>query len=802
MSEYLEKIVYLTQSDYDTVLNGGSITKNGHTINSLNDNYLYITEGNINVTNLTGILTVPQGGTGANNESDARTNLGLGAAATKGVVTSISTSTDLPTAAAVKTYVDAASDHIQAVNKGGTNLTSYTTGDIIYASGSTTLSKLSGNTTTTNKFLRSVAATSGTAVAPTWAAVTATDVGLGNVENTKLSTWTGSTALTTLGTISTGTWQGTAIASSYVGNLPASKITSGTIAVAQGGTNIASYTIGDILYASASTTLSKLGGNTTTTRKFLRSVAATSGTAVAPAWDTVTKTDVGLSNVENTKLSTWTGSTSITTLGTIGSGTWQGTAISSTYIGSHNHSASNINEGTLAVARGGTNIGSYTTGDILYASGGTTLSKLNGNTTTTSKFLRSKASTSGTAAAPSWVALEADDIPNLAASKINSGTFDTARIPSVTNAMLSNSSVTIAGQTISLGGELTRADLLGNLNLSSAMVFKGVAGQDSQTITDGGTEIVVLNGAQLTPSAGDVVLQNDTEFVWSGSVWQALGSGFSFKIKQEAYTYTATSTNSTTDSIYFLSAIGSDINGNIWALSNKLPTGSSSTAGIVKLGASGGAAAYSHDHTTSDITNLSSWTGGSSIATVGTITTGTWQGTSVKVGYGGTGTTTAPTKGGIIYASSTSAYASTGAGSSGQLLVSGGTGAPSWSSGLSYSASNKTLTISTDDSSQGFAIDTSGYRYSYIRFLHGGVAKGFLRYDAGNATNITTSSRFGVMEYSPNTTANASTTGYYEAYLFPRPTAGLSANATYYVLTTKGFVLSGTTLTITTNPDP
>ena len=127
MSEYLEKIVYLTQSDYDTVLNGGSITKNGHTINSLNDNYLYITEGNINVTNLTGILTVPQGGTGANNESDARTNLGLGAAATKGVVTSISTSTDLPTAAAVKTYVDAASDHIQAVNKGGTNLTSYTT---------------------------------------------------------------------------------------------------------------------------------------------------------------------------------------------------------------------------------------------------------------------------------------------------------------------------------------------------------------------------------------------------------------------------------------------------------------------------------------------------------------------------------------------------------------------------------------------------------------------------------------------------------------------------------------------------
>jgi hypothetical protein len=37
-------------------------------------------------------------------------------------------------------------------------------------------------------------------------------------------------SLTSLGTISTGVWNGTAISSSYIGNLPASKITSGTIA--------------------------------------------------------------------------------------------------------------------------------------------------------------------------------------------------------------------------------------------------------------------------------------------------------------------------------------------------------------------------------------------------------------------------------------------------------------------------------------------------------------------------------------------------------------------------------------------
>ncbi len=63
---------------------------------------------------------------------------------------------------------------------------------------------------------------------PSWTAITKTTVGLGNVENTALSTWTGSSNIATLGTVSTGTWQGTAINASYIDVLPASKITSGT----------------------------------------------------------------------------------------------------------------------------------------------------------------------------------------------------------------------------------------------------------------------------------------------------------------------------------------------------------------------------------------------------------------------------------------------------------------------------------------------------------------------------------------------------------------------------------------------
>ena len=47
---------------------------------------------------------------------------------------------------------------------------------------------------------------------------------------------------------------------------------------------------------------------------------------------TVTKGDVGLGNVENTALSTWTGNTSIKSVGTITAGTWNGSKIANAYL--------------------------------------------------------------------------------------------------------------------------------------------------------------------------------------------------------------------------------------------------------------------------------------------------------------------------------------------------------------------------------------------------------------------------------------------------------------------------------------
>lgn len=73
----------------------------------------------------------------------------------------------------------------------------------------------------------------------------------------------------------------------------------GSLGATRGGTGQSTYTLGDLLYSSASNTLSKLAGNTTTTRKFLRQVGNGSASA-APAWDTLVAGDVPTLNQSTT----------------------------------------------------------------------------------------------------------------------------------------------------------------------------------------------------------------------------------------------------------------------------------------------------------------------------------------------------------------------------------------------------------------------------------------------------------------------------------------------------------------------
>jgi hypothetical protein len=66
---------------------------------------------------------------------------------------------------------------------------------------------------------------------------------------------------------------------------------SGTAGATQGGTGLSSYSLGDLIYASATNTLAKLVGNTTTTKKFLTQTG-TGSVSAAPAWDTLASGDL------------------------------------------------------------------------------------------------------------------------------------------------------------------------------------------------------------------------------------------------------------------------------------------------------------------------------------------------------------------------------------------------------------------------------------------------------------------------------------------------------------------------------
>lgn len=132
------------------------------------------------------------------------------------------------------------------------------------------------------------------------------DISLNNVENTALSTWVGTSNITTLGTIGTGTWQGTAITDAYI----ASATTWNSKQAA-------------LTFGIQDTNAVKIDHNAVADNDYPRFTPnGLEGRSYAEV-----KQDLSLNNVENTKLSTWTGSNTIAVVGTISTGTWSGDTI-------------------------------------------------------------------------------------------------------------------------------------------------------------------------------------------------------------------------------------------------------------------------------------------------------------------------------------------------------------------------------------------------------------------------------------------------------------------------------------------
>jgi hypothetical protein len=276
------------------------------------------------------------------------------------------------------------------VANGGTNISSYTIGDLIYASGTTTLSKLADIAT------GNVLLSGGVGVAPSYG-----KVGLTTHVSGTLPIANGGTALTstpTDGQLLIGSTSGSNYA---LGTLTAStgiSVTNGSGSITIANTGVTSLVAGTNISVSAST-----GGvtiSTTANPTFATSVTSPlilGGTNASQSLTLQSTSGVGTTDSILFKV----GNNGATTAMSIASG---GTVTIGTL------SLTNA----LGVASGGTGIASYTIGDLIYASGSTTLSKL-ADVATGSVLV-----SGGVGAAPSYSATPT--VTSITAPTVNGGT--------------------------------------------------------------------------------------------------------------------------------------------------------------------------------------------------------------------------------------------------------------------------------------------------------------------------------------------------------------------------------------------
>ncbi len=263
-----------------------------------------------------------------------------------------------------------------SVARGGTGLNTIAAGGILYASALDTLSRIAPSAA--NQVLRSTAAN-----ALEIAALLAADIP----------------------------------------NLDTAKITSGTFAVARGGTGLNTIAAGGILYASALDTLSRIAPSAA--NQVLRSTGANALQIAALVAADIPDLDVA-------KITT--GQFSLSRMPRAASGQFlEGNGVGADPIYNAlvaadipNLDAAKITSGTFPVARGGTGLNTIAAGGILYASALDTLLRI--APSAANQVLRSIG-----ANALEIAALLAADIPNLDTAKITSGRFGMPRMPDGTS---------------------------------------------------------------------------------------------------------------------------------------------------------------------------------------------------------------------------------------------------------------------------------------------------------------------------------------------------------------------------------
>ncbi len=143
-----------------------------------------------------------------------------------------------------------------------------------------------------------------------------------------------------------------------------------------------------------------------------------------------------------------------------------------------------------------------------------------------------------------------------AASDINSGTLDVARIPALTLSKISDAGTAAAKNvaTSAISDSSTDANLVTSAQVATYVKNKTAGltgamhliGQSTSAVTDGGTETPTISGySGAAKTAGNVVLYDNKEFVWTGSAWELLGDEGSYALKTTTINGKALSSNIT-----------------------------------------------------------------------------------------------------------------------------------------------------------------------------------------------------------------------------------------------------------------
>ena len=99
------------------------------------------------------------------------------------------------------------------------------------------------------------------------------------------------------------------------------------------------------------------------------------------------------------------------------------------------------------------------------------------------------------------------------------------------------------------------------------------------------------------------------------------------------------------------------------------------------------------------------------VSALGTISSGTWHGTTIAIAYGGTNGTATPTAGAVAYGNGT-AYAFTSAGNAGEVLTSNGSSAPTWTASSSPAKASGAIIVNTTTVSENYTIPTGSNGHS------------------------------------------------------------------------------------------